>query len=173
MFLLICCLVFGVAQERVPNPDNMFSEMGHHPRHDLRLAENKDVPGHVDQQFSGAGGGPHAMAELDMAVTGTHRYKYFKRPIVPFLQSVPPEVMMDAGTAAAAQAAELDATEAEAAAAEAAQHGGRDGKHTVAVQTDYRDGEAQTDPYTPDYVVKAGEQPAVLSLSNLTYGASA
>ena len=46
----------------------------------------------------------------------------------------------------------------------------RDGKHTVAVQTDYRDSEAQTDPYTPDYVVKAGEQPAVLSLSNLTYG---
>lgn len=49
----------------------------------------------------------------------------------------------------------------------------RDGKHTVAVQTDYRDSEAQTDPYTPDYVVKAGEQPAVLSLSNLTYGACA
>ena len=47
----------------------------------------------------------------------------------------------------------------------------RDGKNTVAVQTDYRDSEAQTDPYTPDYVVKPGEQPAVLSLSNLTYGA--
>ncbi|VDP87361.1 unnamed protein product [Echinostoma caproni] len=39
-----------------------------------------------------------------------------------------------------------------------------------AVQTDYRDSEAQTDPYTPPYVVNVGETPEVLTLATLGYG---
>ena len=41
---------------------------------------------------------------------------------------------------------------------------------TIATQTDYRDGEAQTDPYTPEYVVKPGTQPELLTLITLAYG---
>ena len=41
---------------------------------------------------------------------------------------------------------------------------------TVMVQTDYRDSEAQTDPYSPDYVVRPGSQPELLTLSSLSYG---
>ncbi len=41
---------------------------------------------------------------------------------------------------------------------------------TIAIQTDYRDGEAQTDPYTPEYVVKPGCQPELLTLATLAYG---
>lgn len=41
---------------------------------------------------------------------------------------------------------------------------------TVEVQTDYRDSEAQTDPYTPEYVVRPGSQPELLTLSSLLYG---
>lgn len=43
---------------------------------------------------------------------------------------------------------------------------------TVEVQTDYRDSEAQTDPYTPEYVVRPGSQPELLTLSSLLYGES-
>lgn len=38
------------------------------------------------------------------------------------------------------------------------------------VQTDYRDSEAQTDPYTPEYVVRPGSQPELLTLATLSYG---
>ena len=42
---------------------------------------------------------------------------------------------------------------------------------TVMTQTDYRDSEAQTDPYTPEYVVRPGSQPELLTLATLSYGA--
>ena len=38
------------------------------------------------------------------------------------------------------------------------------------VQTDYRDSETQTDPYSPEYVVRPGSQPELLTLTSLTYG---
>lgn len=41
---------------------------------------------------------------------------------------------------------------------------------TVMTQTDYRDGEAQTDPYSPEYVVRPGSQPELLTLATLSYG---
>jgi hypothetical protein len=40
---------------------------------------------------------------------------------------------------------------------------------TQGIQTDYMEREAQTDPYTPEYVVKPGEQPEVLTLATLMY----
>lgn len=41
---------------------------------------------------------------------------------------------------------------------------------TVAVQTMYRESDAQTDPYTPDFVVQPGVSPEILTLSNLYWG---
>ena len=41
---------------------------------------------------------------------------------------------------------------------------------TVEVQTDYRDSEAQTDPYTPEYVVRPGSAPELLTLATLSFG---
>ena len=37
------------------------------------------------------------------------------------------------------------------------------------VQTMYRESEAQTDPYTPAYVVKEGDNPEILTLKHLTW----
>jgi len=34
----------------------------------------------------------------------------------------------------------------------------------------YRESESQTDPYTPDYIVKEGEKPEILKLDHLKYG---
>ena len=41
---------------------------------------------------------------------------------------------------------------------------------TVEIQTDYRESETQTDPYTPEYVVRPGSQPELLTLATLSYG---
>ena len=38
------------------------------------------------------------------------------------------------------------------------------------IQTDYRDSETQIDPYTPEYVVRPGSQPELLTLATLSYG---
>ena len=37
-------------------------------------------------------------------------------------------------------------------------------------QTDYRDSEAQTEPYTPEYVIRPGSQPELLTLATLAHG---
>ena len=41
---------------------------------------------------------------------------------------------------------------------------------TVMTQTDYREQEAQTEPYTPEYVVRPGSQPELLTLATLSWG---
>ncbi|NXX91488.1 CFA91 protein, partial [Centropus bengalensis] len=41
---------------------------------------------------------------------------------------------------------------------------------TLGTQTDYRDGETQTDPYSPEYVVLGGSIPELLTLATLTWG---
>ena len=40
---------------------------------------------------------------------------------------------------------------------------------TLATQTDYRDQESQTEPYSPDYTVAPGQNPEILSLAGLKY----
>ena len=45
------------------------------------------------------------------------------------------------------------------------------GQRSVAMQTAFRDGEAQTEPYSPDFVVPAGSNPEVLKLAHLKAGA--
>lgn len=40
----------------------------------------------------------------------------------------------------------------------------------VQTQTDYRDSETQTDPYSPEYVVRPGTKPELLTLAMLSYG---
>jgi hypothetical protein len=42
---------------------------------------------------------------------------------------------------------------------------------TVATQSDYRESEAQTDPFTPDYTVRPGSAPEILTLVSLAWGA--
>lgn len=44
-------------------------------------------------------------------------------------------------------------------------------QRTVGVQTDYRDGETQTEPYSPEYILRPGTAPPeLLTLAKLTWG---
>lgn len=92
-------------------------------------------------------------------VSGTDRYKFFRRPIIPFLQQVPPDVLLQSSKMDPLAAPEMEAERPPTPAT-----------RTVEVQTDYRDSETQTDPYTPEYVVRPGSQPELLTLATLSYG---
>lgn len=97
-------------------------------------------------------------------VDGRDRYKFARRPLIPFLSTVPPYVVLDnyiSQELAALETSRLPHTH---------RPSSNVGIKTVATQTDYRDGEAQTDPYTPEYVVKPGTQPELLTLITLAYG---
>jgi len=133
-------------------------------------------------------------------VSGSHRYKFFKRPIVPFLHSLPPEVLLapavDEGDnkvnpmeppplkedelrqelskkqAKLDSAMSLDPAERSDLEDEIVNMKMQlDGKKCAEVQTLYRESEAQTDPYTPDFIIPEGatQEPEVLTLSSLTH----
>ena len=69
----------------------MFSDNPHYPSHQYRLKDNKELPAHVPVEFRGVTNDPVPSNMADM-VSGKHRFKYFVRPLVPFLHAVPPEV---------------------------------------------------------------------------------
>eukprot|EP00937_MAST-01D_sp_MAST-1D-sp2_P002485 g2485.t1 len=113
---------------------------------------------------SSEGGPPAGAAQAGTrsdtgAISGGNRYKYFRRPAVPFMHNVPPEVLLapTAGGAGAGAAADAFPAEQESL------------QKTVGVQTKYRESESQTDPYTPDYTVKPGTEPEVLTLAALSH----
>jgi len=96
---------------------------------------------------------------LVTAVQGAHRYKFMKRPIVPFLHAVPPDILLAPPTVTQQDGPMMDQTRVDDAPTK-----------TIGTQSDFRESEAQTDPFTPDYVVKEGETPEVLTLTAFKHG---
>jgi hypothetical protein len=92
-------------------------------------------------------------------VDGQDRFKFSRRPIVPFLNIIPPYVVLDTYKGNDLESEKLKELNSITGYTK-----------TIGTQTDYRDGEAQTDPYTPEYVVKPGTQPELLTLITLAYG---
>lgn len=93
-------------------------------------------------------------------VEGADRYKFARRPIIPFLMTTPPYIQLD----------NFRSQEIEQEKLKELNRPPSSFTKTIGVQTDYRDGEAQTDPYTPEYVVKPGTQPELLTLITLSFG---
>ncbi|XP_040912924.1 cilia- and flagella-associated protein 91 [Toxotes jaculatrix] len=159
--------------QRVPEFDSMFSNLSHHPRYTLQLDHTDPVPASIDRRWRGhteqrkealqqlAGVIPKAQLWLkreECHVTGADRWKYFKRPLIPFTQQVPPDVIFalpkEDFVTAGGKNAEQQYTH-----------------FTVGVQTDYRESETQTDPYSPEYVIQPGTTPSeLLQLAALTWG---
>ncbi|KAM4795576.1 LOW QUALITY PROTEIN: cilia- and flagella-associated protein 91 [Rhinophrynus dorsalis] len=157
--------------ERVPEFPTMFSELVHRPRYTLRLQLKDPVPQFIDRRWRGreeqrlnalkqlaVSQGPYSIAQQSSEhgdVSGRNRYKYFERPLIPFVQQIPPNVLLEMTRGDYSPATERAATPL---------------VRTVAIQTDYRDSEAQTDPYSPEFVVRPGSVPELLTLANLTWG---
>ena len=117
---------------------------------------------HYDSTFIG----PFTNVQMDSRVkaavsgpavaSGTARYKYFRRPVMPRMSAVPPSVLLAPTVASTDPGLPVeDIPEPPTKEAE--------------IQTMYRESEAQTVPYTPDYVVEDGEDPEVLMLKDLSF----
>jgi hypothetical protein len=90
------------------------------------------------------------------AVSGANRYKYFRTPAVTTLRTVPPEVLLSVEPVQMVAAPVIEPEPA---------------TKTVATQSDYRESETQTDPFSPEYILPAdGSQPELLQLQDLRWG---
>lgn len=140
--------------ERVPDYPNMFSDIPLYPRHAYRMKESAVQVGAFPPQGQ-------VRPVADSTVLGSLRFKYFKRPVVPFLHSIPAEILLAPGTQEGEAAAGGGVQEEEPTQA----------TRSVGIQTMYREGEAQTDPFTPDYITNPGQDdPEILNLAHLSFG---
>ncbi|KAH8073877.1 hypothetical protein JL721_2424 [Aureococcus anophagefferens] len=119
----------------------------------MARTESRAYDAYFDPVWATAGGPKAPAVKFDAAaMSGSGRYKFFQRPMVPHLDAVAPGVLL----APTAEATPLD---------DAPESRVRD----ATVQTKYRESEAQTDPYSPEYVIPPGESPQILMLKGLSH----
>ncbi|KAI3356327.1 hypothetical protein L3Q82_017549, partial [Scortum barcoo] len=130
---------------RVPEFGSMFSNLSHYPRYTIQLDPVDPVPASIDQGWRGH---TEQRKEALQQLAG---------PLIPFAQQVPPDVIF--------ALPKHDYVSTGGIAEQQPTH------FTVGVQTDYRESETQTDPYSPEYVVQPGTTPSeLLQLAALTWG---
>ncbi|XP_072901447.1 cilia- and flagella-associated protein 91 isoform X2 [Hemitrygon akajei] len=159
--------------KKIPEYNTMFSNLQHFPRYFLQLDHNNPVPKFIDQRWRGyeekRQDAIKQLAKYDLSlkmqmqvpldpdVCGRDRYKYFTRPIIPFVQQLPVNVILEMSKDdTLTNDEDFDFR--------------TPSRQTVGVQTDYRDSETQTDPYSPEYVVRPGSAPELLTLAALKFG---
>uniref|UniRef100_A0A8C4RW26 Cilia- and flagella-associated protein 91 n=1 Tax=Erpetoichthys calabaricus TaxID=27687 RepID=A0A8C4RW26_ERPCA len=156
----------------IPEYKTMFSSLPHHPRFTLRLEASDPVPSFIDRRWRGRveqrKEALQKLVEYNPAfknlniyenpdVSGMNRWKYFKRPLIPYLHQVLPNVVLAVSNADSYVVHEKGKPPIKLV-------------QSVGIQTDYRDSETQTDPYSPEYVVRPGSAPELLTLASLTWG---
>ncbi|XP_014665017.1 PREDICTED: protein MAATS1-like isoform X2 [Priapulus caudatus] len=144
--------------KRLPKYGTMFSELRHHPRFSVELDSTDPVPPWIMRDWRGTN---EQMGSSEQHITGSERYKFFRRPLIPFIQQTPAGVVLDQTGRGDGMLLQQQPEEP--------QHS--DSKtRTVYVQTDYRDSETQTYPYSPGYHIQPGSNPEILTLSTLAWG---
>ncbi|XP_062933028.1 cilia- and flagella-associated protein 91 [Cynocephalus volans] len=160
---------------KVPGFRTMFSDLIHYPRYSVYWSKSDPVPPFISREWRGhEEKHKEALWQLartdtsfqmpkevyeDPEVTGRNRYKYFERPFLPFIQQMPFSVIY-APTK----------TEPYTLPPTSTKYAPIPPKSTVSTQTDYRDADVQTDPYTPEYVICQDSIPELLTLATLTWG---
>uniref|UniRef100_A0A2K6LKN3 Cilia- and flagella-associated protein 91 n=1 Tax=Rhinopithecus bieti TaxID=61621 RepID=A0A2K6LKN3_RHIBE len=160
---------------KVPRFKTMFSNLIHYPRYSLYWSKSDPVPPFISREWKGhEEKHREALRQLaitdtsfqmprevyeDPEVTGKNRYKYFERPFLPFFQQMPFSVVY---AISKAEPYTFPPT--------STKHLSIPSKSTVGTQTDYRDADVQTDPYSPEYVVCQDSIPELLTLATLTWG---
>lgn len=149
------------AMEPVPDTNNMFSELQHFPRSSVRAAQKQGVPAGVQTQHQPEMQAQQAQADYEQAQpSGRDLFKYAHQP----LNQISLGVYSDTAPLIRFDDSHLHNR------ANFARELPPGTMVTTATQTDYRESEAQTDPYTPDYVVRPGSAPEVLTLATLSHG---
>ncbi|XP_054644284.1 cilia- and flagella-associated protein 91 isoform X2 [Dunckerocampus dactyliophorus] len=167
-----CMNQFTLCHQRSTMPDPVLRVLSNefNERVTFRLEPTGDpLPASVDRRWRGhteqrqqalqqlAGVIPNVQPLMKREVcqlTGADRWKYFKRPL-PYVQQIPLDMNRDQEEFEARGRFHTE---------ELPTH------FTVAVQTDYRENEAQTDPYTPEYLIRSGTSPSeLLTLASFTW----
>ncbi|KAL0228120.1 hypothetical protein RCL1_004263 [Eukaryota sp. TZLM3-RCL] len=89
-------------------------------------------------------------------VRGADRPMFFKRPLVPFLRALTNQDL-------------LLSTQNVNPLVPPTPRPPSPPTRSIGLMTDYREADIQTDPFTPDYVIKSENEPEVLTLTSLTY----
>ncbi|KAM7132036.1 cilia- and flagella-associated protein 91 isoform 1-T1 [Molossus nigricans] len=160
---------------KVPRFRTMFSNLIHYPRYSLYWSKADPVPPFISREWKGHEEKcreifqPLAVTDTyfqmpkevceDPDVTGKNRYKYFERPFLPFGERIPLSVVWSPTKIEPYTFPPVST-----------KHAPISSKYTVGTQTDYRDSEVQTDPYSPEYVVCQDSVPELLTLATLTWG---
>ncbi|XP_075818535.1 cilia- and flagella-associated protein 91 [Microtus pennsylvanicus] len=160
---------------KVPHFRSMFSNLFHHPRYSMYWNKSDPVPLCVNREWRGQEARHKEVLRLcatvdasfqmpkeeyeDADVSGRNRYKFFDRPFLPFLQQMPLNVVLAPVK-----------IEPFVFSSESPKYTVIPSKSTVGTQTDYRDADVQTDPFSPEYVVCQNTIPELLTLANLTWG---
>jgi len=146
---------------RVPDDQYMFSELPHYPRHTIAVNNKQALAPHVvGQEWLPPAQKIQVHPDADN-VSGQYRHKFFSRPNKQMLSTLP-HIVQYAMKGGGQKSAML--TDGASAMPEPA-------SKTVGTQSVYRESEAQTDPYSPDYYIVPNQVPEVLALTHLMYGA--
>ncbi|WIA14289.1 hypothetical protein OEZ85_002823 [Tetradesmus obliquus] len=137
----------GFLIEKVPEHANLFSELQQYPATSFRLAANDKVPAFVDRSFHPLQRQPGQLRQQSLAqqVNGRQQYKYFRRP------QLPPGARLSAPLHLTQQQQPVPEPPAQPEPA----------IKDAYTQSDYRESEAQTLPWSPDWVLP--RDPAVLA----------
>ncbi|XP_019506574.1 PREDICTED: protein MAATS1 [Hipposideros armiger] len=131
---------------KVPRFKAMFSNLIHYPRYSLYWSKADPVPRFISREWTGQEEKHReALWQLAAYSKGLHQVLIFK---IIFSFRMEPYVFPPAST----------------------KYSPILSKYTVGTQTDYRDAEVQTDPYSPEYVVCQDSIPELLTLATLTWG---
>eukprot|EP00892_Ulva_mutabilis_P003413 jgi/Ulvmu1/1443/UM011_0173.1 len=134
----------GYRVERCPVFETFYSTLAHYPSTSFRLKGRDHVPQYVSREYDQQHRDPRDLRQRSSTalVSGTHRFKYGQRSL---LTSNIPIILVKSARVndGAAQHAAPDPP------------GAAVGKLscTIGTQSDYREGEAQTDPYSPEFVL--------------------
>ncbi|KAJ3276014.1 Cilia- and flagella-associated protein 91 [Terramyces sp. JEL0728] len=138
------------AQQVIIHPtfNNMFSALRHYPPMRYQLKINPFPKGYGEDR---------SQVVEPTNVAGQNRFKYFRRPVMPYLPIFGGQIIYSKQKTVAHAGPSLP---------EPIQK-----SKTVGTQTKYRESQAQTDPYSPDYIFKPNEPPPeLLALSSLSHG---
>ncbi|XP_047130321.1 cilia- and flagella-associated protein 91 isoform X1 [Hydra vulgaris] len=161
---------------RLPEFKAMFSSLQHYPNSQVQIDSTDPVPSFVSRHWRGYreearenlirykkfNYDPDVVIPIRQIpkedVLGRDRYKYFKRPILPFLHQQLPDAYKQCKSDMVNEMKTMVANSST-----------NQLTRSVAIQTDYRESDTQTDPYSPEYVIRPGSHPELLTLATLCY----
>ena len=135
----------GFQVERCPVYENFTSVLSHFPSSSFRLKGRDHVPQFVSREYRAPVHDPAQISHISSRdrVSGSNRFKFSQRSL---LTSNIPIILVKAARQPALRAPSPDAV---------AHQKPQPTSCTVGTQSDYREGEAQTDPYSPEYTFPA------------------